>query len=225
MKVLDKGHAKLFEHMGSDLSVVRNARVSYDAEWRTGEDAGKDEKLINYLMANNHTSPFEAVTFTFDIKCPIFVARQWHRHRTWSYNEISARYAELPEEFYVPDLESIGTQSQSHKQTRDIKENPFQDAAVELIRDQSSRAFNVYKILLQNQIPREIARSVLPLSTYTHFFGTVDLHNLFHFLKLRLHLHAQWEIQQYAKVILELIRPIVPVCVSVFERHQLGVEK
>jgi thymidylate synthase (FAD) len=104
--VLDHGHVRLVDHMGSDLSIVRNARVSYDAEWRTGEDEGKDAKLIAYLVKNRHTSPFEAVSFTFDVKAPIFVFRQWHRHRTWSFNEVSARYAELPEEFYVPEAGS-----------------------------------------------------------------------------------------------------------------------
>jgi thymidylate synthase (FAD) len=217
MNVLDHGHVRLFESMGSDLSVVRNARVSYDAEWRTGEDAGKDEKLIRYLLKNRHTSPFEAVVFTFDIKCPMFIARQWHRHRTWSYNEVSARYSELPAEFYVPDLEQIGTQSQSHKQARDIKENPYGEFAIEAIRGSAHAAFALYQELLAKSIPREIARSVLPLNTYTHFFGTVDLHNLFHFLELRLHPHAQWEIRQYAAAMLELITPVVPICVAAFK--------
>ena len=102
MKVLDHGYVRLVDHMGSDLSVVRAARVSYDADWRTGEDEGKDAKLIHYLMKNHHTSPFESVTFTFEVKAPIFVFRQWHRHRTWAFNEVSARYSKLPEEFYVP---------------------------------------------------------------------------------------------------------------------------
>jgi thymidylate synthase (FAD) len=99
INVLDHGHVRLIESMGSDLSIVRNARVSYDAEWRAGDDEGKDVKLLNYLVKNHHTSPFESCVFTFDVKAPIFVFRQWHRHRTWSFNEISARYSELPEEF------------------------------------------------------------------------------------------------------------------------------
>lgn len=101
--VLNHGFVRLVDHMGSDLSIVRNARVSYDAEWRAGEDEGKDAKLIDYLVRNHHTSPLESVNFTFEVKAPIFVFRQWHRHRTWSFNEVSARYSELPEEFYVPD--------------------------------------------------------------------------------------------------------------------------
>ena len=118
IKVLDHGLVRLVDHMGDDLSIVRAARVSYDADWRTGDDAGKDEKLIRYLMRNRHTSPFEAVVFTFEVKAPLFVLRQWQRHRTWSYTEVSARYSELPDEFYVPDVAGITTQSASNKQMR-----------------------------------------------------------------------------------------------------------
>jgi thymidylate synthase (FAD) len=113
--VLDHGFVRLIDTMGSDISVSRAARVSYDAAWRAGEDQGSDAKLIRYLWKNHHTTPFEAVSFTFEIKAPIFVFRQWHRHRTWSYNELSARYRELPEEFYVPDPALIGKQSVSSK--------------------------------------------------------------------------------------------------------------
>lgn len=218
MKVLDHGHVRLFEHMGNDLSIVRNARVSYDAEWRTGEDEGKDEKLIHYLMKHRHTSPFEAVTFTFDIKCPLFVARQWHRHRTWSYNEVSARYAELPEEFYVPKPEHITTQSTSNKQMRTDEQHPNAGAWAKLMHTHNATAFLHYRSMLADGVPRELARTVLPLATYTHFFATVDLHNLFHFLRLRLHPHAQYEIRVYAEALLELIRPVVPVAVGAFEQ-------
>jgi thymidylate synthase (FAD) len=217
IRVLDHGHVRLVEHMGDDLSIVRNARVSYDAEWRSGEDAGKDEKLIQYLYKNKHTSPFEAVTFTFDIKCPIFVARQWHRHRTWSFNEISARYAELPEEFYVPEVDKITTQASSNKQMRTSEVHP-EAAGWQLEIDlHCAAAFDLYQDMLRHGVPRELARGVLPLNTYTHFFGTVDLHNLFHFLRLRLHPHAQYEIRVYAEALLALIRPIVPVAVGAFE--------
>lgn len=225
IKVLDHGHVRLFEHMGSDLSIVRNARVSYNAEWRAGEDAGKDEKLIRYLMANKHTSPFEAVAFTFDIKCPIFIARQWHRHRTWKYNEISARYAELPEEYYVPAPELIGRQSSHNKQVRELAADV--DLAISRGHSQAidtaCRAlFVLYRNLLSDGVPREIARTILPLATYTHFFATVDLHNLFHFLRLRLHSHAQFEIREYGKALLECIRPVVPVAVAAFEETLHG---
>ena len=219
IKVLDHGLVRLVEHMGSDLSIARNARVSYDAEWRAGEDEGKDAKLLNYLIKNKHTSPFESCVFTFEVKAPIFVLRQWHRHRTWSFNEISARYAELPEEYYVPELEQITTQSASNKQMRTDEQNPHANMIAALILGQNKLAFSVYKDLLNKGCPRELARSVLPVGTYSHMFATVDLHNLMHFLKLRMHSHSQYEIRVYAEVMLKLIEPIVPHSVAAFKEH------
>lgn len=217
IKVLDHGFVRVVEHMGSDLSIVRNARVSYDAEWRTGEDEGKDAKLIRYLMLNGHTSPFEACGITLEVKAPIFVLRQWHRHRTWAYNEVSARYAELPEECYVPDSTCITTQSKSNKQMRTEELHPERDEIRDIIQGNNEAQFRSYKHLLEMGCPREIARTVLPLGTYSHMFGTVNLHNLFRFLSLRLHPHAQHEIRVYAQAILELIRPLFPVAVESFE--------
>ena len=217
IKVLDHGLVRLVDHMGSDLSIVRAARVSYDADWRTGDDAGKDEKLIRYLMRNRHTSPFEAVTFTFEVKAPIFVLRQWHRHRTWSYNEVSARYSELPDEFYVPDVADITTQSASNKQMRTETQHPQAAEMQDLMRKAMMAAFDTYKELLARGCPRELARSVLPCSTYSRMFATVDLHNLFHFLRLRMHEHAQKEIRVYADAMLALVEPIVPVAVAAFK--------
>lgn len=221
-KVLDHGHVRLVESMGSDLSIVRNARVSYDAEWRAGDDDGKDAKLLNYLLKNKHTSPFESCVFTFDVKAPIFVFRQWHRHRTWSFNVISARYAELPEEFYVPELEQITTQSASNKQMRTAEQNQSAEEIRRTISVAGQVAFADYKRMIALGCPREIARSVLPVGTYSHMFATCDLHNLFHFLKLRLHSHAQYEIRVYADAMLELIEPIVPISVAAFREHILG---
>ena len=221
IRALDHGLVRLVDSMGSDLSIVRAARVSYDAEWRAGDDEGKDAKLINYLMKNKHTSPFESVSFTFEVKAPIFVFRQWHRHRTWSFNEVSARYTELPEEFYVPALEQITTQSTSNKQMRTDGVNPEAAKARRLIHDQCGASFEVYKELLTLGVPRELARSVLPVGTYSHMFASVDLHNLFHFLKLRLHSHSQYEIRVYAEAMLALIEPIVPVAVAAFREHML----
>lgn len=217
IKVLDHGLVRLVDHMGNDLSIVRAARVSYDADWRTGDDAGKDEKLIAYLMKNHHTSPFEAVTFTFEVKAPLFVFRQWHRHRTWSYNEVSARYSELPEEFYVPELSDITTQSTSNKQMRTDAQHPQAVLMQSYMRKSMMDAFALYKELLAQGCPRELARSVLPTSTYSRMFATVDLHNLFHFLRLRLHEHAQKEIRVYAEAMLELVEPIVPYAVAAFK--------
>ncbi|NTX18013.1 FAD-dependent thymidylate synthase [Burkholderia cepacia] len=221
IKLLDHGHIRLVESMGSDLSIVRNARVSYDAEWRTGEDEGKDDKLINYLVKNRHTSPFEAVTFTFDVKAPIFVFRQWHRHRTWGYNEISGRYAELPEEFYVPIPADITMQSTDNKQMRTDEQNPHAQAIAMMIRESCEASFRTYHDLIEHGCPRELARAVLPLGTYSHMFATVSLHNLMHFLGLRLHSHAQKEIRVYAEAMLQLVEPIVPVAIAAYHRHRL----
>lgn len=214
--VLDHGYARLVESMGDDMSVVRSARVSYNAKPRKD---GSDEKLLRYLYKNRHTSPFEAVEFQFEIKCPMFIARQWHRHRTWAYNEVSARYTALPEEFYVPEAALIDVQNKNNKQQRDIVPLEGAETYRQLMRTQNEEAFQTYKILLQEGVPRELARTVLPVSTYTHYFAKVDLHNLLHFLRLRLHPHAQLEIQVYAEALLELIRPIVPVTVSIFEEQ------
>lgn len=239
--VLDHGFVRLIDSMGTDLSVARAARVSYDAAWRAGVDAGSDAKLINYLWKNKHTSPFESVTFTFEVKAPIFVFRQWHRHRTWSYSELSARYRELPEEFYVPQPRHIGTQSKDNKQARILpgvtdeildryeageetldEHNlvvgllPAIKSAV-AIDDICRAAFNGYKQLLENGVPREVARSVLPVATYSHMFATVDLLNLLKFFSLRSHDHAQYEIRVFSDAMRELVKPIVPVCIGAWE--------
>ena len=217
--VLDHGFIRLVDSMGSDLSIVRAARVSYDAAWRAGENEGSDRKLINYLWKNKHSTPFESVEFTFEVKAPIFVFRQWMRHRTWSYNELSARYSELPEEFYVPKIDKLGAQSKDNKQGR--TNEPVENAVTltQLMSDQNSRAFVAYRYLLDAGVSRELARSVLPVSTYSHMFGKVDLLNLLKFLTLRSHSHAQFEIRVYAEAILELIRPIVPVAISAWESN------
>ena len=221
IKVLNHGLVRLVDHMGSDLSIVRSARVSYDAEWRAGEDEGKDAKLIDYLVKNNHTSPLESVTFTFEVKAPIFVFRQWHRHRTWSFNEVSARYSQLPEEFYIPEVSQITTQSKSNKQMRTDDIHPEAEFLQEIVSRQCSEAFKVYQHLIEQGMPRELARGVLPVNTYSHMFATVDLHNLAHFLRLRLHSHSQYEIRVYAQAMLDLIEPIVPVAVAAVKRHVL----
>ena len=168
IKVLDHGFVRLVDHMGSDLSIVRNARVSYDAEWRAGEDTGSDSRLINYLLSNRHTTPFEAVKFTFDVKAPIFVFRQWHRHRTWSFNELSARYKELPEEFYVPELDQITTQHTSNKQMRTDEQNPNAFYLAKKMEANNKVAFALYREMIADGCPRELARTVLPLATYSH---------------------------------------------------------
>jgi thymidylate synthase (FAD) len=227
VKVLDHGFVKLIDSMGGDLSIVRAARVSFDAAWRVGLDSGdSDNRLIRYLWKNKHTTPFEAVTFTFEVKAPIFVIRQWHRHRTWSYNELSARYRELPEEFYVPG--EIGVQSKDNKQGRsaDTRSTLDNDVLRSAIKASAEASFDTYRRLLAQDVPRELARSVLPVNTYTHMFATVNLLNLFRFLTLRTDSHAQYEIRVYADAILELIKPIVPVATDAWRKdawHKVSI--
>lgn len=212
---LDHGFVRIIDAMGNDLSVVRSARVSYDAAWRAGNDSEGDNKLIRYLWKNRHTTPFESVTFTFEVKAPIFVFRQWHRHRTMSINELSARYKELPEEIYMPDFRK---QSANNKQGSDGEiDLPAQILLQQLFKESYDNAFAVYKEALSAGVAREIARSVLPVATYSHMFCTVNLLNLLKFLTLRCDSHAQYEIRVYADAMRELIRPIVPVCLSAWE--------
>jgi thymidylate synthase (FAD) len=205
--------------MDSDLSIVRNARVSYNAEPRND---GSDEKLIDYLVRNNHNTPLECVRFTFDVKAPIFVFRQWFRHRTLSINEVSARYSELPQEYYIPEVSQITTQSNSNKQMRTDTEHPQAELMQRMITAQCESAFHTYHQMLAQGVPRELARGVLPLNTFSHAFITTDLHNLSHFLKLRLHEHAQYEIRVYAQAMLDMIEPIVPVALAAIRRHVLS---
>jgi thymidylate synthase (FAD) len=228
--VLNGGFVRLVDHMGDDLSIVRSARVSYDADWRDELEVGsrgelaqqKDVKLINYLMKNKHTSPFESVSFTFEVKAPIFVFRQWHRHRTWSYNEISARYTELDEGYYIPEVDKITTQSTSNKQMRTDEQHPKAWAIHNIIIERCEYAFHSYKDLIAKGCPRELARSVLPVAAYSRMFATVNLHNLMHFLRLRLHEHSQYEIKIYAESILTIIEPIVPIAVKAFKESLEG---
>ena len=212
--VLDHGLVRLVDHMGSDLSVVRAARVSYDASWRAGEDKGSDARLINYLAMNDHTTPFEAVTLTFEVKAPIFVFRQWHRHRTWSFNELSARYRELPEEYYVPELPQITGQHASNKQMRTDEQHPDAEDIQSMIASSNMIAFDHYQRMLEMGAPRELARSVLPVGTYSHMFATVNLLNLMKFVGLRDHDHAQHEIRVYAQAMKTLAWSVAPVAVD-----------
>jgi thymidylate synthase (FAD) len=215
-QILNKGFLRLVDSMGDDLSIVRNARVSYNAAWRAGDDAGSDARLINYLMTNGHNTPFESVTATFEVKAPIFVLRQWQRHRTQSYNELSARYRELPTDFYVPELDQITTQSKDNKQMRTDEQNEFAKEIEEAMYEQNISAFKTYKKLLNRGCPREIARSVLPTGTYSHMFATANLHNWLGFLRERLHEHAQYEIRVYAWAIFDELQNIAPVACEAF---------
>ena len=219
IKCLDHGFVTLRGHMGGDVDVVRAARVSYNEGWKAGEDEGSDTRLIKYLKKNKHHTPFEAVVLKFEVKAPIFVFRQWHRHRTWSYNELSARYRELPEEYYVPELQHITPQSKNNKQGREAE--GFNDAQKNNIRDfiesASRSSFTVYHALLTTGLAKELARTVLPVNTYSHMEATVNLLNLMRFLSLRDHSHAQYEIRVYAEAMRELAKAVAPVSMAAWE--------
>lgn len=215
--LLDHGFVRLCDSMGGDISIVRAARVSYDAAWRVGENEGSDHKLIRYLWRNHHTTPFEAVTLTFEVKAPIFVFRQWHRHRTQSISELSARYRELPEEFYVPEPDKLGAQSTTNKQGRTHEPVDGADDLIIMMRRANAASFEAYHRLLEFGVSRELARSVLPVATYSHMFATMNLLNLFRFLTLRCDSHAQYEIRVYADAMRDLARSVAPVAVAAWE--------
>src|SRR3990167_5309308 len=185
-RVLDKGFVRLVDWMGNDDSIVRAARVSYGQGIKTIEE---DKKLINFLIRERHTSPLEQVTFTFHVKAPLFVFRQWHRHRTWSYNEVSARYTEMKDEFYIPETTRITKQDKKNKQGSTNEQISEAETAVEMIRRNSDESYLIYQDLLNMGVARELARTVLPVNLYSEMFATVNLHNLMHFLKLRLGVH------------------------------------
>ena len=214
-QVLDKGFVRMVDYYGSDSRIVQAARVSYGEGTKT---VSQDGALIDYLLRHQHTSPFEQVIFTFHLKMPIFVARQWVRHRMGRMNEVSGRYSIMKDEFYVPENSCISKQSTNNKQGRGevFEEQQAKEFQAEFIEGQQ-KAYEVYKDMVEKGIAREIARINLPLALYTEFYWQMDLHNLFHFLKLRLDSHAQYEIRLYAEKILEIIKTVCPMAVSSFE--------
>ena len=215
-KVLDKGFVRLVDYYGSDQRIVQSARVSYGDGTKS---VSQDGALIDYLLRHQHTSPFEQVVFTFHVKMPIFVTRQWVRHRMGRMNEVSGRYSVMRDEFYVPENSCIAKQSTDNKQGRCSEPLP-QDEAEEFrcaFEAGQKLSYEAYSKMLDKGLAREIARINLPLSLYTEFYWQMDLHNLFHFLKLRLDSHAQYEIREYAKVILEMVRKVCPMATSSFE--------
>ena len=220
INVLDNGFVRLVDMMGDDSAIVQAARTSYGKGTKTFSE---DRKLIRYLMRNRHTSPFEMVEFKFHIKLPIFVARQWIRHRTANVNEYSGRYSEMKNEFYLPEVESVRKQSLTNKQGRDDEElspNEANEFIAELEKSNSLQ-FESYQNFIDKGIARELARINLPLSIYTEWYWKIDLHNLFHFLKLRLDSHAQLEIRLYAEVIAEILKEKVPLAYEAFEDYIL----
>lgn len=222
IEVLDHGFVRLVETMGSDRSIVQAARVSYGQGTKT---PSSDASLIDYLIRNAHTSPLEMCEIKLHIKCPIFIARQWLRHRTASVNECSARYSVVPDEYYVPEIDRMQKQSQSNKQG---SSDEIIESANSVQNDMS--ASNIvchiaYKDYLDKGLSRELARTVLPVSAYTEFYWKNDLHNTLKFLQLRLDSHAQYEIRVYADAMMEIVKKWCPVATQSFQEHVLGAVK
>lgn len=214
-KVLDHGFIRLVDYMGSDESIVQAARVSYgQGTKKVSEDRG----LIRYLMRHQHTTPFEMVEFKFHAKLPIFVARQWIRHRSASVNEYSGRYSVMKEEFYVPAPQDIRYQSTVNKQGRAEEEVPeaLKEKLLDYLISSQKEAYANYKSFVDDGLARELARINLPLSLYTEWYWKIDLHNLFHFLHLRMDTHAQKEIREYAKIMAQMVKTVCPLAFEAF---------
>ncbi len=228
-KVLDKGFVRVIDYMGNDSSIVQAARVSYGKGTKSIND---DELLIRYLMRNKHTTPFEMCEIKFHIKCPIFVARQWLRHRTANVNEYSARYSIMSNDFYIPEDSSLLSQSSTNKQGREDRLSDSETKHVaNLIERNTDQSYANYQDIMNTDsegnlidderkgLTRELSRIVLPLNVYTEFYWKIDLHNLLHFLRLRAHSHAQYEIQEYAYKMLDLVKLWVPLAYKAFEDY------
>lgn len=198
-----------------DAAIVQAARVSYGQGTKTPSD---DRALIRYLMRHNHTTPFEMVEFKFRIKCPIFVARQHMRHRTASINEVSARYSVIDDVYYTPS--PFRTQSSTNKQG---SEEPMEDWTVlSLYIESCEKAFDAYHKMLDRGVSRELARCVLPQSTYTEFYWKINLHNLLHYLRLRMDSHAQQEIRELATKIFDIVREKCPIVAEAFDDYRVS---
>ncbi|MDX9789597.1 MAG: FAD-dependent thymidylate synthase [Candidatus Kapaibacterium sp.] len=221
IKCLDKGFVRLVDIMGDDASIVQAARVSYG---KGTKSVSEDRGLIRYLMRHKHTSPFEMVELKFHIKLPIFIARQWIRHRTASVNEYSGRYSEMKDEFYIPDPSEFRTQSTVNKQGRsnEILPEDSINRISSVMENRNQASYQEYLEMLDIGLAREIARINLPLSNYTEWYWKIDLHNLFHFLRLRIDKHAQYEIRVYGEALAEIVKSAVPLAWEAFEDYILN---
>lgn len=217
--VLNKGFVRLVDYLGGDARIVQSARVSYGAGTKTVRD---DTRLISYLMRNGHTSPFEQVVFTFHVKMPIFVARQWARYRTARANEISGRYSVLSRDFFVPDRLPIQSTDNKQGSSNESVPEPQAGMLVQDMRELQNTLYQKYEDLLNAGVSREIARTILPVSIYTEMYWQIDLHNLFNFLNQRLDKHAQTEIRQYAEAIAGIVQKVAPMAWEAFDEHVLG---
>jgi thymidylate synthase (FAD) len=223
MPVLDHGFVRVVDYMGDDAAVVQAARVSYG---RGTRKTSEDEGLIRYLMRHYHSTPFEMCEIKYHVKLPIFVARQWIRHRTANVNEYSARYSILDKEFYIPAPEHLAAQSADNRQGRGaVLEGEDAARVLAMLRQDAEQTYAHYEEMLDEDGPglaRELARMNLTLNTYTQWYWKTDLHNLFHFLRLRADSHAQYEIRVYAEAMLETVKAWVPLSYAAFADYRLG---
>ncbi len=222
--VLDHGFIRVIDYMGDDAAIVQAARVSYGAGTKHVQN---DEGLIRYLMRHWHSTPFEMCEIKLHVKLPVFVARQWIRHRTANVNEYSARYSILDREFYIPAPEHLAAQSVVNNQGRgEVLTGDESARVLEMLKSDANRAYDNYEAMLstdgQQGLARELARMNLPANIYTQWYWKVDLHNLFHFLRLRADPHAQYEIRVYAEAIAACVRDWVPLAYSAFEDYRMG---
>jgi len=222
--VLDHGFVRVIDYMGDDAAIVQAARVSYGQGTRHSRD---DSGLIRYLMRHWHSTPFEMCEIKLHVKLPVFVARQWIRHRTANVNEYSARYSILDREFYIPAPEHLAAQSTVNNQGRGaVLEGEEAARVLEILQSDAGRAYDHYEAMLaqdgQQGLARELARMNLPANIYTQWYWKIDLHNLMHFLRLRADAHAQYEIRVYAEAICDLVKAWVPVTYAAFEDYRLG---
>ncbi|MCP5376751.1 MAG: FAD-dependent thymidylate synthase [Rhodobacteraceae bacterium] len=223
-QVLDHGLVRVIDYMGDDAAITQAARVSYG---RGTKAVQNDEGLIRYLMRHWHSTPFEMCEVKFHVKLPVFVARQWIRHRTANVNEYSARYSILDREFYIPAPEHLAAQSTVNNQGRgELLEGEEAARVLDILREDAMRSYDHYEDMLsqdgQKGLARELARMNLPANVYTQWYWKVDLHNLFHFLRLRADAHAQYEIRTYAEVMCQIVRDWVPLAYGAFEDYRLG---
>ncbi|HPD93045.1 MAG: FAD-dependent thymidylate synthase [Rhodobacter sp.] len=222
--VLDHGFVRAIDYMGDDAAIVQAARVSYGAGTRHVQN---DEGLIRYLMRHWHSTPFEMCELKLHVKLPVFVARQWIRHRTANVNEYSARYSILDREFYIPEPAQLAAQSTVNNQGRGaVLEGAEAARVLALLKSDAAQCYDHYEDMLsqdgQQGLARELARMNLPMNIYTQWYWKTDLHNLFHFLRLRADSHAQYEIRVYAEAIAEMVRDWVPAAFAAFEDYRMG---
>ena len=223
-EVLDHGFVRVIDYMGDDAAITQAARVSYGKGTKSVQN---DEGLIRYLMRHWHSTPFEMCEIKLHVKLPVFVARQWIRHRTANVNEYSARYSILDREFYIPAPEHVAAQSVVNNQGRGSTLEGAEAARVlEILKSDSMRCYDNYETMIsqdgQEGLARELARMNLPANVYTQWYWKVDLHNLFHFLRLRADAHAQYEIRVYAEAICEVVKDWVPFAYAAFEDYRMG---